>query len=151
MGIQPDRHPGPSIEEELRLEEDTTDPTVPGALRYVSGSLRFHDAVGVFNPRTGSGGITEEQHEILDTLIHELAETSYLEITRSSGRVSSVIVWTDDTKTKKVREVTITRSSGRVSSVVEKHYDATGTLKQTLTHTIARTGIRVSTVATVES
>lgn len=151
MGTQPDRHPGPAIEEELILEADPSDPTTAGAVRFNGSTFRLRDSVGVFDPRTGGSGITEEQHELIDSLVHDLAETSYTEVTRTSGRVSSVITWVDVSKTKKVRETEITRASGRASVVVEKQYDAAGALKQTLTHTITRAGVRVASVATVES
>jgi hypothetical protein len=151
MGTQPDRRPGPRLEEEIIFEADPVDPTEVGAFRFNGETFRLRDANGVFDPRTGGSGITEGQHETIDSLVHELAETSYTEVARTAGRVSSVAVWTDGTKTKKIRETTITRDAGRVSVVVEKQYDAAGTLKQTLTHTIARTGGRVSGVATAES
>lgn len=151
MGTQPDRHPGPAIEEELVLEADPTDPTTVGAVRFNGEAFRLRDATGVFDPRTGGSGITEGQHEILDTLVHDLAESCYTEIERTSGKVSAVRTWTTAAKLVKVREVEIARASGRASVVVEKHYDMTGTLKQTLTHTLTRAGVRVASVATVES
>lgn len=99
----------------------------------------------------GGGGLTESTHEALDTLTHNLSETHYLEVTRTSGRVTNVTMWTDNGKTQKVREVDITRTSNRVSSYSIKQYDGSGTLKDTLTGTIARTGGRVSSIEVVKT
>lgn len=101
----------------------------------------------------GGGGISAAQHEAIDSLVHRVAETSYVEVTRTSGQVSSVIVWETSAKLKKVRETTVSRTSGQASTVVEKHYDAAGTVVvgQTLTHTIARSGGRVASIDTVQS
>jgi hypothetical protein len=96
-------------------------------------------------------GITEAQHEVLDTLVHDLSETSYLEVTRTSGQVSDVTVWTDSGKTIKVREALVTRSAGQASVVVEKQYNGAGTLVQTLAHTITRSAGQVASIATVET
>jgi len=55
----PDRKPGTGVEEELLLQDEYgVDPTVAGAMRYVSGSFRFRDGSGVFDPRAGSGDVT---------------------------------------------------------------------------------------------
>ena len=99
------------------------------------------------------GGITEAQHEDLDTLTHDLAETSFEEVIRSAGRVTDVIIWTDSGKTTKVCETNVTRSGGQISSIVRKHYDATGTLLagQTLTGTVARSGGQVASVDWVQT
>lgn len=153
MGRTPDRHPGDDtfIDVGAVFAEQSVDPPDPGVLRYVSGEFKAKDATGVFSLRTGGSGITESQHEVLDTLVHELAETSYTEMTRSGGQVTDVIVWETAAKLKKVREANITRVSGQVSVVVEKQYDGSGVLKQTLTHTITRSGGQVASIATVET
>lgn len=119
--------------------------------------LRFRD---VSNPTPvtlttlmSGGGISEATHENLDTLTHRIAETSYLEVTRSSGQVTSVIVWETAAKLKKIRETTITRSGGQVSTFVEKHYDASGALitGQTITNTVTRSGGQVASIDAVQS
>jgi hypothetical protein len=98
-------------------------------------------------------GITEAQHEVLDTLVHEIAETNYLEVTRSSGQVTDVIVWETAAKLKKIRETNITYASGQVSVVVDKQYDSSGTIitGQTLTQTITRSSGQVASIASVET
>lgn len=55
MARTPDRVPGPSIEEETRYESQIIDPTEEGAVRYVSGSFRLRDSLGVYNPRSSTG------------------------------------------------------------------------------------------------
>lgn len=60
MGITPDRFPGPREEEEFILDSLSVDPTNEGAMRYVNGSFRLRDTIGVFNPRTGGGGLAED-------------------------------------------------------------------------------------------
>lgn len=90
-------------------------------------------------------------HETIDSLVHALAETSYAEVTRTSGQVSAFTVWTDAGKTTKVRESLVTRSAGQASVVVENQYNAAGALVQTLTHTITRSAGRVASIATVET
>jgi hypothetical protein len=77
----------------------------------------------------------------------------YTEVTRLSGQVTDVIVWTDSGKTQKIHEVNITRSSGQVSQIVEKLYSASGSLLAggTFTKTIARSGGRVASITVVQS
>lgn len=53
--VTPDRFPGTREEDELALREDTTDPSVEGRLRYVSGAWRLVDSIGVYDPRGGGG------------------------------------------------------------------------------------------------
>lgn len=151
MPRTPDRTPGPSDEEEIVLEEQGSDPTATGAIRYVGGAFRLRDAAGVFDPRTGGSGISEAQHEALDSLVHDLAEDSFVEVVRSSGRVTSIVVWTSPAKTTKIRETTITRASGQVSQVVERQYNGAGALVQTLTHDFSRTGGQIDSVETEET
>jgi hypothetical protein len=62
MPLTPDRHQGPLVEtEEVLLGGDeVTDPTAQGAIRYITGSFRMKDSIGVFDPRSG-GGLTHQQ------------------------------------------------------------------------------------------
>jgi hypothetical protein len=52
MGTTPDRHPGPRQEEELILEDYSSDPSSAGGITYNAGALKAQDATGVFNVRT---------------------------------------------------------------------------------------------------
>jgi hypothetical protein len=149
--VTPDDFPGPREEEEVQLEEQSSDPTIAGALRYVAGSFRFKDSTGVFDPRSGGGGITEAQHEALDTLVHEIDETSYEEYTYSGSRVTDIIVWETSAKLKKIREENYTYSGNKVTQAVYKQYDGTGTLKMTVTETFNYSGSKVTHIDRVKS
>ena len=46
----------PLKETELLFGTETLDPSIGGGVRYVSGSLRVRDSVGVYDPRYGGGG-----------------------------------------------------------------------------------------------
>ena len=95
----------------------------------------------------GPGG-----HEGLDTQTHALAEDSYTEITRTSGQVSDVSVYTDSGKTTLIRKSEITRSAGQISQVLARIYDGDGaeiTAKR-LTITYARSAGRIVSATTVE-
>lgn len=99
-------------------------------------------------------GISEITHEALDSLVHEIAETCYLEVVRSGNKVSTITYWTDAGKTTKVRDVVVSRDgNGKVSQTVETQYDGAGDAKagQTLTTTLTRTGDKVTSMTIVES
>lgn len=127
MGTTPDRHPGEQDEEGTVYENwpAGNDPPSLGGLRLVDGAFRARDALGVF-PLRGSGGITEEQHEALDTLVHDIDESCYEEFTYDGSRVVSAIVWATSEKLLKIREEQYTYSSGRVSQLVVIQYNGSG-------------------------
>lgn len=133
---------------QLELDSLSADPAgVPdGGVWYNSTAGEVRVRQGGFTVPVGGSGITPAQHQALDQIVHNIAETSYLEVTRTAGRVSDVTHWTDNTKTTKIRETNITRTSGVVSSVVVKQYDGTGTLAQTLTGTVNRAGGQVASI-----
>jgi len=145
MGITPDRTPGASLEEETQYEDRTADgpPTVDGAVRFVSDDLVVKLSTGVKSLTTGSG-LSEGGHRDLDQLVHVPAETAWEEVIRSGDNITDVILWTDNGKTVKIRETNITRAFGKVSVIVEKAYDVAGTLVETLTKTITRSGGKVA-------
>ncbi len=100
-----------------------------------------------------SGFMSGVDHENLDTLVHNIAEDSYLEVTRVSGQISTVIVWDSAAKIKKIREISVSRTANQVSSFVEKQYDAAGSVVvgQTLTSTVVRSSGQVANIITVET
>lgn len=69
MPRTPDRKPGPGRQEEIIYSPRTSDPTRDGAVRYVNGSFRMKDALGVFDPRTGNAPITTH-HASVDVVLH---------------------------------------------------------------------------------
>lgn len=87
-----------------------------------------------------SAGITEPTHEVLDTLVHNLSEDNFTEYTRASGRVTNIDVWTDSSKTTRIRSTALTYISGRVSQETDKQYDAAGSVKITKTTAFVRSG-----------
>lgn len=127
-------------------------PTEEGQVRYVGGDLLAYLSGSVKSLTTGSG-LSPATHELLDTLVHNIAESNYQEIVRTGGQVSDLIWWTDSGKTTKIREINLTRSGGLVSQIVMKQYDGTGTIitGQTLTGTVSRTGGRVDNITWVET
>lgn len=138
MGTTPDRDPGVGIEEGTIYEDEGIPASQAGEVRYASGAFSFYDSAGVYDPRAGGGGISEGQHEGLDTLTHGLVETSYDEVTRASGKITVYTTWTNSAKTLKVREVSVTRTGGKVTKVETKQYDGAGALKDTVTEDITR-------------
>jgi len=89
---------------------------------------------------TSDVALDKEEHRALDTLVHAIAENNHTEYIRTGGRVTAVIVWTDVTKTFKLREELITYVSGQVSQTVNRQYDGAGNLLEILTTVITRTG-----------
>lgn len=89
---------------------------------------------------SAGGGITEAQHENVDTLVHNLSEDMYEEYVYSSGKVSDIITWTDSGKTIKIRETNFAYTGNKVTAETVKQYDGSGVLKVTLTGTYNYTG-----------
>jgi len=150
----PDRNAGQLIEDDsIQLRDRVSATGQTGTIYRKGDDLYIHDSVGELNLRTGGSGITEGQHEALDTLVHEVAEDAYLEVVRSGGKVVDMIYWTDSGKTVKIRETNITRSAGKVSQIVRKHYDGAGVIitGQTLTGTVSRTSGQVSSIDWAET
>ena len=151
MPQTPQRFPGIGFEEDqIQFYDRGSHSDKLGALYRFGGDLFGRDAAGFFNLRSGSG-ITEAQHELLDTIVHALNETCFEEITRTGGKITDVVWYTTDAKTTKVREINLTRSGGKVSVIVCKQYNAAGALLQTLTGTTTRTSGRVSSIDWVET
>ena len=129
-------------------------PAEEGLVRYVNNDIvGYINGVVVSLTASAGGGITPAQHEVLDTLVHEIAENAYLEVIRSGNQVTDVVIWTNSGKTTKIRETNITRANGQVSQIVHKQYDAAGVIivGQTLTGTVSRTGGNIDSITWVES
>lgn len=142
---------GETVDEILWLDQ-SADPSELGMSRLVNGEFKFVDSVGVFNPRTGGSGITEAQHEALDTLTHDIDESSYDEVTYGSGnRVSTYIVWETAAKLKKIREEQYTYSGNNVSQSVTIQYDGAGAVKMTMTEVYTYSGNKVTSVTRTKS
>lgn len=90
--------------------------------------------------------ITPPLHRALDQLVHNVAETSFMQVVRSGGQVTEVVYWTDSGMTTRIRDTSITRSGGQVSTIVERQYNASGSVVQTLTGTVTRSSGQVSDI-----
>ena len=153
MPQTPDRRPGPLIEEEVQMEDRTADgdPTFEGAIRYTGGSFKGKDSVGVFDFRSGGGGITESQHRTLRQLIHFIedgpaegfASGAYKETLPAAAVFpTSEIWWESSSKLKKIVEVTTTWTGIVPTTEQWKVYDTDGsTVLWTLTDTISYSGV----------
>ena len=147
MPPTPDRKPGPLEEdEEIRFIANLVPPSQAGAVNFNGTSFQMRDATGTFDPRTGGSGITEGQHRELDTLVHEIGETSYDEATYAGNQITAYIVWTSSDKVTKVREDLLTYSGNRITQVISKQYDALGVLKEQITEVYAYTGSNITSV-----
>ncbi len=101
--------------------------------------------------QSAGGGITEPQHEALDTLAHDLVEDSFQDHTYVGGRLTNTTIWTDSGMTTKIREYQLTYTGSRVTTYVEIQYDGAGVELYRLTDTITYSGNRVDTIATVRT
>lgn len=153
MPRTPDRFPGEADEEGLLLEETDSDPTIVGGMRLVGGDFRLRDSAGVFNPRTGGTGLTEEQHKALRQLIHFIDEGpaegfisgAYKEVTPAGPSPTSIIWWASTAKTNKIVELIVTWSGVFPTWMVWKVYDVAGALLATVSDAITYSGAFEST------
>jgi hypothetical protein len=126
--------------------EPTPLPAEEGQIRFVDTDIKAFVGGAVVSLISGSG-ITEAQHQNLDTLDHWVDENSYDELTRTGGKVTHIVVWDSPSKLIMIREELITRVSGKVSQLVAKQYDrGTGLLKETMTEVYTRTGGKVTSI-----
>lgn len=107
---------------------------------------------------TGGGGIpgsgiSLEEHETIDSLVHNLAETQTTEIIRSGpgNKITGVEVRTVPVTGTLIRSTSVTRAGGKVTQVIESQHDEAGAIIQTLTSTINRSGGKVISVDVVET
>jgi len=100
---------------------------------------------------SGSGGITESSHRVLDQLVHALDENYFEEYTRVGNKVTNITVWTSAAKTLKIREEQYTYSGNRVTQEVDIQYDGVGTEVERLTLTYNYTGSLILSVTCVRT
>jgi hypothetical protein len=145
----PDRKPGESLEEGTVYDNRPSgqDPTEDGGVRYVDGDFLFRDQFGVFNPRSTSN------HDDLDTLVHNISEDSFDQVTRVGPRVTNITTWTDSGMTLKIREQQFSYTGPRLTQVVTIQYDGAGLEVMRLTEDITYVGLsaRVATITRTET
>lgn len=147
MPRTPDRTPGPSIEEELQLEDGGADPSVVGALTLNAGALLGRDTTGIFDLR----GLSEEDHKILRQLIHFIDDGpaegftsgAYKEtLPAGSPFPTSEIWWESSSKLKKIVSLVTTWTGAVITQEVWDIYDTDGsTSLATITDGISYSGI----------
>jgi hypothetical protein len=126
-----------------------SEPTEPGGLRYVDGSLIGRDATGTFDLRSGSG-LSEAQHRVLRQLIHFIdngpaegfTSGAYREtLPSASAFPTSIIWWESSGKTKKIVEKLITYTGAFPTTIEWNIYDTDGSTKlATVSDAISYTG-----------
>lgn len=97
------------------------------------------------------GGITKSQHEIFDTLDHNLSENSFAEFTYTGKNLTSVIIYTSVTKTLKIRESTFTYTGKNLTGIVIEQFDGAGVVLVTLTKTLAYSGKNLISITVVRT
>jgi hypothetical protein len=140
-----------------QLEISVTDPTAAEVSydNLTSGltSTNVQDAIDEV-VSGGLGGIDEAAHEALDTLVHQIAEDSFTEVTYDAfARITDIITWTDAGKTVKIREknVTYVGLSRRISTYTAIQYDAAGVETSRIETTYTYSGLRLLTGTTVRT
>jgi len=118
----------------LILPNSTSEPIGPSAYQifintndnraYMYDGSNWHDLIYFTN--------FINEHETLATLKHKLSEDAFYEINRDANNfVTSIIAYTDSSKTTKIREITISRdTSNLVNTITYNQYDSSGTLIQ---------------------
>jgi len=98
-------------------------------------------------PLSEFGSLSVTEHEELDSLVHNLAESNYQTFTYTGQNLTSSINWTDSGMTLKVREATFTYNvNGTLAAAVKKQYNDMGDLVQTLTLTFSYTMNKLSSI-----
>jgi len=140
-GQTPHDFPGELLDEGIILDDLPSGslPTQSGEIRFVSGSFIFRDEIGLFNPRpSGTFGITEQQHEELDTLAHFQVKNSFEEVVYSGQppRIASITTWNNITKDYKMQEDRFSYTGRRLTTIVSDQF-VTGTLIYSLSESIS--------------
>lgn len=132
-------------EEEIPSREEV-DPVQLSDLTDVGSAAPSLDSV-----LAGDGTMWNSRpHRGFDTLAHGIAESSFCEITRSGGKVTTIVVFEDVTKTKRIRDLTLSRDqAGLVSGFLLRQYNSSGVVNESFTATIARVSNRVSSITGV--
>jgi hypothetical protein len=93
---------------------------------------------------------SEPPHEDIDSLVHNLAETSYEEYLYSGNNVYNITIWNNISKTLKIREHQYTYTGNQVTQSVDIQYNSAGTEIQRLTNNFSYSGNRVVSASAVE-
>lgn len=121
---------------------------------------------GAFIPRSGPYGgvvrdssgnlpfLTEPDHEVFDSLTHNLAENAFTEVSYDAfRRVTDIVTYTDATKTIKIREKNYVYLglSRRISLETVIQYDLAGLEVSRIETTYTYDGLRIISSETVKT
>lgn len=95
--------------------------------------------------------LSDDSHRELDQLVHDLDESYHAEWTYTGNKPTNYTIYTDGTKTTKIREFTYTWVGSNVTQEIQKQYDGTGTLLETLTLTYSYLGGKPTTESCTRS
>jgi len=99
-------------------------------------------------------GLTEAEHEDLDTLVHHIAEDSFTEVTYDVfARVTDIIIWATPSKLLKIRETNVTYIglSRRILTHTAIQYDGAGVELARVETTYTYAGFRLLSGTTVRT
>ena len=99
---------------------------------------------------TGSG-LTESTHELLNTLTHDIAESSFDEAVYIGPRLVNLTQYTDATKTTKIREYQFTYTTGRITQAISIQYNNSGVETYRLTEVFTYNGFRVESITRIRT
>jgi len=122
----------------------------PTSLSQSSSSI-LQTVLNDLDAAISGGGVTEAQHRVINQLVHWVDEDYYQEYTYNGARVVSIVLWTDNTKTIKIREFQYTYAISKVSTETIIQYDDSGVEAERLTLTYSYSGRRVSNITSVRT
>lgn len=100
----------------------------------------------------GGDGITEEEHEVLDTITHDLVENSYDEATYAGNKITNLTTYTDAGKTTKIREEQVSYDIfGRATQAITIQYDSGGSESYRITENITYQLGRIKSITRTRS
>lgn len=95
--------------------------------------------------------IDPTKHNNLDQLVHNLAESSYSELTYSGDKVTQLTVWQSSSKNTKVRQLEVKYNGDKVSQTMLRQYDGSGVEVETLTEDYTYSGDQITSITTTKS
>lgn len=135
-------------------QEGVTNDLLVGIERDSSGNLVLKDVVVgsvVLQSLSGGSGISETQHEQLDTLAHSIVENCYESVSYSGNKVTNSTTWSSISMTTKIREEQIAYSGNRVAQIISIQYDGAGVEKYRITETFSYAGNAISSITRVRT
>lgn len=122
-----------------------------GGQIWICNSVSGSDIIGIdaliFQvSSSASSGISENQHENINTLAHEVIKNSYDELIYTGTRITNIITWTSAAKTLKIRETQLTYTGSKVTQTVDIQYNGAGNEDYRIIEIISYTGNDISNI-----